>query len=182
VLHLPRGACFAKKFDIDAAMKFYYSAEGLPYGFHNLLNGWIDTPEDNFPPPLTSHLAMLLMPFGEWLLFKEAGVLQSMDFLRQSLNKRLLSLNSSFPSAAGNLSLVDTYMVAAKHGLSWTDLITMPEQDAWIYDNGGVTKNGPAMVCDVLVSRMWKEGGLFGDISVQTSEFTNWDAYSLNFF
>jgi len=191
VLHLPLDPAVAKKFDTVAAMKFFESAEGLPYGFHNLLNGWIDTPEDNFPPPLVSKLAMLLMPFGEWVLFKEAGESQSFDFLRQGLNKRLQSLtgnsrisdNSGFGNSADDFSLVDTYMVAAKKGLSWTDLVTMPEMDEWIYTDANST-SGPSMVCDVLVSRLWKEGGLFGSLKnqIQTSEFTNWDAYSLNFF
>jgi hypothetical protein len=26
--------------------------EGLPYGYHNFLFGWIDTPYDNLPPLL----------------------------------------------------------------------------------------------------------------------------------
>jgi len=187
VLHLPLNPAIAKKFDADAAMKFFATVEGLPYGFHNILNGWIDTPEDNFPPPLSSKLAMLLMPFGEWLLFKEFKLDQTFDFMRQGLNKRLQSLftdnvHGNSNAVFDDLSLVDTYMVAAKKGLSWTDLVTMPEMDNWVYVDGNQT--GPSMVCDVLVSRLWKEGGLFGSLkdSIQTGEFTNWDAYSLNFF
>ncbi len=40
------------------------------------------------------------------------------------------------------------------------------------------------MVCDVLVCEVWKAGGLFGNItdSIQCTEFTNFDAYSLNIF
>ena len=40
------------------------------------------------------------------------------------------------------------------------------------------------MVCDVLVCETWKAGGLFGNLtdSIQCTEFTNWDAYSLNIF
>jgi hypothetical protein len=63
------------------------------------------------------------------------------------------------------------------------DLVTIPEQDDWIYqNNNGV--NGPAMVCDVLVLRMYKAAGIFGSITdtIQGTEFTNWDVYSLNIF
>jgi hypothetical protein len=74
VIHLPLSPEVAKKFDQDAAYKFFLSVKGLPYGFHNLFTGWIDTAEDNFPPPLTSHLAMLLAPFAEWLVSTELKV------------------------------------------------------------------------------------------------------------
>lgn len=44
------------------------------YDKHNLFTGWIDTTEDNYPPPLSSHLAFLIMSFGEYLLQKEMGL------------------------------------------------------------------------------------------------------------
>lgn len=177
VVHLPLRPDIAKKFDLDSAVKFLKSVIGLPYGFHNLFSGWIDTPEDNYPPPLSSQLAMLIMPFGEWVLFKEAGVGQDLDFLRQGLNKRL------FPNTDSNISLIDTYMEGAKRGLSFSDMVTIPEQDDWTYDDGnGVS--GPSMVCNVLIMRIYKAAGLFGELTdqIQAGEFTNWDVYSLNFF
>jgi len=178
VLHLPLSPENAKKFNVQNAIKFFNSVKGLPYGFHNLLTGWIDTLEDNYPPPLSSELTMLLMPFGEWLLFREAGVSQSFDFIRQGLNKRLFP---NTPSA--NLSLIDVFMAAEKQGISWAELVSMPEMDSWIFEEGDGVK-GPSMVCDVLVTSMWKAGGLFGDLTnqFQATEFTNWDAYSLNLF
>ena len=45
--------------------------------------GWIDTKEDNFPGGLSSALATLVMPFGEWLLHEKAGLGQTFDFFRQ---------------------------------------------------------------------------------------------------
>jgi hypothetical protein len=40
------------------------------------------------------------------------------------------------------------------------------------------------MVCDVLVCETWKAGGLFGNLTdqIQCTEFTNFDAYSLDIF
>jgi len=182
VVHLPLDPIIAKKFDVASAYKFFQSVEGLPYGFHNLFTGWIDTLEDNFPPPLTSHLAMLIMPFGEWVLFTESKEPQDLDFLTQGLNKRLAALTGSTPNS--ELTLVEAYMAAQKLGISWSQLVKMPEMDDWIYSNGNESASGPSMVCDVLVARLWKEGGLFGNLKklIQTTEFTNWDAYSLNFF
>lgn len=39
-------------FNETAAQEFYWSTAGLPYGYHNFLFGWIDTPTDNWPPIL----------------------------------------------------------------------------------------------------------------------------------
>jgi hypothetical protein len=43
-------------FNETAAIEFFYENEGLPYGFHNFLFGWIDTPDDNFPPPVNAQI------------------------------------------------------------------------------------------------------------------------------
>jgi len=148
--------------------------KGLPYGFHNLFTGWIDTAEDNYPPPLTSQLAMLLAPFAEWLVSTEFSAGATFDFLGQGLNFRL---------GTKGLTIAEAYMVAAKRGISFTDLVTMPELDSWIFtDANGVS--GPSMVCDVFVMRMWKAGGILGSSAneIQAAEFTNWDAYTLNIF
>jgi len=37
-------------FNETAAQEFFLKTEGLPYGYHNFLFGWIDTPVDNLPP------------------------------------------------------------------------------------------------------------------------------------
>jgi len=175
VVHLPLSPAVAAKFDVHAAIKFYQSVEGLPYGFHNQFTGWIDTPEDNFPGALTFQLAELLMPFGDWLLRKELGKGQTFDFLAQGLNKRL---------GTNGLSLVECYYETAKKGISLQDLVLMPELDEWTFVNDEGTKPGPSMVCDVFVTRMWKAAGIFGTMTdqFQAAEFTNWDAYTLNIF
>jgi len=174
VVHLPLSDEMAAKFDVQNAIKFYKSVQGLPYGFHNLFTGWIDTPEDNYPPPLTGELVMLLAPFAEWLL-SEIGLGITFDFAAQGMNKRL---------GTTGLKWDEIYMQSYKQGITFNDLVTMPELDEWIYqDSNGVS--GPSMVCDVFVTRMWKAGGIFDPSivnSIQATEFTNWDAYTLNIF
>eukprot|EP01123_Difflugia_compressa_P003781 TRINITY_DN15092_c0_g1_i1.p1 TRINITY_DN15092_c0_g1~~TRINITY_DN15092_c0_g1_i1.p1 ORF type:complete len:447 (-),score=84.61 TRINITY_DN15092_c0_g1_i1:32-1270(-) len=172
VVHLPLSPDIATKMNITAGLEFFKSVEGLPYGFHNQFTGWIDTPEDNYPPPLHSAAVMLLASYAEWILAREG---KTYDYLAQTLNKRL---------GTTGLSINQAYMTAGQRGLSFIDLITMPEQDEWIFeDANGVS--GPSMVCDVFVTRMWKASGVF-DASIvnliQATEFTNWDAYSLSIF
>jgi len=170
VVHLPLSPHFAQVFNETAAIDFFKSVNGLPYGFHNMLFGWIDTPEDNYPPPLTSHFAMIL--FG--LVDDIIKLNDTIDIWAQALNHRL---------GTTGLSTRECYAEAGKRGIPFTQLVTIPEQDSWNYRSAkGVV--GPAMVCDVFVMRMWKAAGIFGDIAdeIQATEFTNWDAYSLNIF
>jgi len=41
---LPLSEESRKKFNVTAAVEFFKKVEGLPYGYHNFLFGWIDTP------------------------------------------------------------------------------------------------------------------------------------------
>ena len=56
VSHLPLSAEAKAVFNETAAIAFYNQSEGLPYGYHNFLFGWVDTPEDNWPPLLPPRL------------------------------------------------------------------------------------------------------------------------------
>jgi len=173
VVHLPLSPQYRALFNEQAAYEWFQSVEGLPYGFHAQFVGWIDTPEDNFPGALSSHLCMLLMSFGDWIFRTELNWGATFDFFAQSMNFRL---------GTQNLTVNEIYMEMTKQGMNFTDLVTMPELDSYNYmDNN---RTGPAMVCDVLVARLWKAAGIFGDITdeINGGEFTNWDAYSLNIF
>jgi len=175
VVHLPLDPAVAKMFDTKAAYAFFKKVQGLPYGFHNLFTGWIDTLEDNYPPPLTSNLVQLLAPFAEWLLQKEINLGESFDFVRQGINWRL---------GTKDLNLGQCYMESFKRGMSFAKLVTIPEEDSWTFTNSKGVPAGPSMVCDVLVMAIWKAGGIFGSLtnSIQGTEFTNWDAYTLKIF
>jgi len=49
---MPLSPAAKAKFNEKAAQDFFFATEGLPYGYHNFLFGWIDTVEDNLPPLL----------------------------------------------------------------------------------------------------------------------------------
>jgi len=166
---------YQKIFDsnVDAVAAWFETVEGLPYGFHNLIFGWVDTAEDNYPPPLSSHLTMVMVPVINDLMNYLMNS-TTYDIWNQPLNKRL---------GTTGLTVTDLYEYAQQKGISFTDLITIVEEDSWNYENeGGVS--GPSMVCDVLVMRIWKAGGIFGNLTdlIQAGEFTNWDAYSMAIF
>ncbi|GMY13761.1 hypothetical protein FCV25MIE_09000 [Fagus crenata] len=44
------------KFNETAAWEYARNMDGKPYGYHNMIFSWIDTIDQNYPPPLDSHL------------------------------------------------------------------------------------------------------------------------------
>lgn len=44
----------------------------------------------------------------------------------------------------------------------------MPEQDGWIYK--GEHNDGESFVCSVYVARLWKEAGIFGNLTITAAE------------
>ncbi|RWW24354.1 hypothetical protein BHE74_00024623 [Ensete ventricosum] len=77
-----------------------------------------------------------------------------------------------------DLDLPEIIVEAEKNGTSFDNLLTIPEQDDWVYTDGKSTS------CVAFILEMYKAAGLFGSnaSSIQVTEFTIKDAYTLNFF
>jgi hypothetical protein len=67
-----------------------------------------------------------------------------------------------------NLSLPDVIVEVEKRGSSFDELLTIPEQDDWLYADGKSTS------CVAFILEIYKEAGLFDPIasSIQVTEFT----------
>ena len=67
-----------------------------------------------------------------------------------------------------NLSLPEILIETETRGSSFAELLTIPEQDDWVYTDGKSTS------CVAFILEMYKEAGLFGPIasSIQGTEFT----------
>ncbi|XP_071698481.1 uncharacterized protein [Rutidosis leptorrhynchoides] len=161
---LPLHPDLRSKFNETAAWEYAQSMIGLPYGFHNLIFAWIDTVNNNYPPPLDANLVASVMTVWNHLQPAYAA-----NMWNEALNKRL---------GTEGLELPDILVEVEKRGSSFTELLTIPEQDDWVYADGKSTS------CVAFVLEMYKEAGLFGDLSdqIQVTEFTIKDAYTLNFF
>ncbi|KAJ3674879.1 hypothetical protein LUZ60_005495 [Juncus effusus] len=152
------------KFNATAAWAYAKNMSGIPYGYHNMIFSWIDTISDNYPPPLDAHVVASVMTM--WSHIQPA---YAANMWNEALNKRL---NTS------DLDLPDLIVESERRGISFDKLLTIPEKDDWVYSDGKSTS------CVVFVLEMYKVAGLFGDLtnSIQATEFTVKDAYSLNFF
>lgn len=53
------------KFNNTAAVEWFYSVEGNPYGFHNFFFGWIDTENDSLPAVVDINFLYLIFSFIE---------------------------------------------------------------------------------------------------------------------
>ena len=53
VLYIPLRPDIASRYDATAALAWFEGVEGLAYGYHAMLWGWVDTLEENYPclPP-----------------------------------------------------------------------------------------------------------------------------------
>jgi hypothetical protein len=68
VVHLPLSDAARATFNETAAREFFFETQGLPYGYHNFLFGWIDTPEQNWPPLLPVKFVPIVFSILEKIL------------------------------------------------------------------------------------------------------------------
>jgi len=162
VTWIPLKKEIAQKFDADAAYTFFKTIEGPPYGYHNFLFGWLDTPDHSYPPLLAPQF--LAPAFG---IVEKISPYAAQSVYGDGLNKRLGTVN---------LTVEEIAIEAAKRNLTMQDLYAIVEVDGWVYPDG------VSYVCSSFVVAMHKAGGLYGDVYVNAVEFTPKDLYQLDFF
>jgi hypothetical protein len=84
------------RFNETAAQEFFFKTQGLPYGYHNFLFGWIDTPLDNWPPLLPAGFMPILFSVLEDFIPDTVEI-----FYAQALNKRLGTTGLNVKQLAG---------------------------------------------------------------------------------
>ncbi|KAK3123445.1 hypothetical protein QOZ80_8AG0631050 [Eleusine coracana subsp. coracana] len=152
------------RFNETAAWEFARSMYGKPYGYHNMIFSWIDTMSENYPPPLDGNLVMAIMSMWTRLQPHYAS-----NMWNEALNKRL---------GTEKLDLHGIIAETEKRGMSFNQLLTIPEQDDWEYSDGKST------TCVAFILSMYKAAGVFAPFteSIQVTEFTIRDAYMLKIF
>lgn len=152
------------KFNESVAWEFARGMYGKPYGYHNMIFSWIDTMSENYPPPLDANLVMAAMSMWSRLQPRYAS-----NMWNEALNKRL---------GTEQLDLHGIITETEKRGMSFNQLLTIPEQDEWEYSDGKST------TCVAFILSMYKAAGVFAPFteSIQVTEFTIRDAYMLRMF
>jgi hypothetical protein len=100
-------------FDNEAAVEFFWETEGLPYGYHNFLYGWIDTPNSNLPGLLANEAMPILFSVVEMIAPQTA-----FNFFTEALNLRLGTKDFDISQVAAE---------AANRGMTIQELMAEPE-------------------------------------------------------
>nr|GME21797.1 Leucine--tRNA ligase [Ipomoea batatas] len=152
------------RFNSTAAWEYVRGMLGKPYGYHNMIFSWIDTISDNYPPPVDAHLVISVMSM--WTRMQPT---YAANMWNEALNKRL---------GTEGLDLYEILAETERRGLTFDQLLTIPEQDEWVYSDGKST------TCVAFILAMYKESGVFGSLaeSIQVTEFTIRDAYMLKIY
>jgi len=162
VVWLPLKKEIAASFNESAARNFFAQTKGLPYGYHNFIFGWIDTPYRNMPPLMAQNMlptvGMILENIAPGAAYVTFGA---------GLNKRMGTTGKSLSEIAA---------LAADQDMSILDVMAMPDQEDWVYYDGS------SYVCSAYVTAQYKRAGLFGDLEINATEFHPRDVYSLDFF
>jgi hypothetical protein len=69
---------------------------------------------------------------------------------------------------------------AAKRNQSVEDLMSIVEQEGWLYE--GLENDGRAYVCSAYVAAVYQAAGIFAPGKINGPEFTPKDVYTLNIF
>jgi len=168
VVLLPLAEEYSRNFNEEQARNWFYSVEGMPYGWHNFLFTFLDTVANNLPRPITPDFFEHVMGVVERLIpIDQNSSVYSM--LIQGLNLRL---NSNCTTLQCIYDIIDPIP------MSLSAAVAIPEQDSWRY--GG----NYSMVCDVFVCEMWKNGGIFGEFKndFECTEQTPKDTYQFGIF
>jgi len=154
-----------KKFNETAAIEWFNKVQGLPYGYHNFLYGWIDTPDDNWPLILPKNL----VPIG-FSIFERIEKNTSDILFSQALNIKL---------GTKGLNISELVHESNKRGLGLQDVMAIVEEDGIIYE--GEYHDGLSMVCSAFVTAMWKAAGIF-DVPINAVEWGPKDVYQVDIF
>ena len=159
---LPLKDEFREKFNETAALEWFESVEGMPYGYHNFLFSWIDTPDENYPPTLPKEFVAI-----GFEIFNEILPSVMDTFFLQAMNHRLGTQGLNFRQVVREAATRNTTLI---------ELMAQPELDGWMYSDGY------SYVCSCFVVGVYKAAGLFGDMEINAVEFTPKDVYQLNIF
>jgi hypothetical protein len=154
-----------EKFNAEAAIKYFKSIEGNPYGYHNFFYSYIDTEKDNYQHGLNAQMVALILTLMDYF---EPDL--TAKVFNDGLNMRLGTPQSyRFPQIIAHIE---------QHNMSFAQVMASPEQDDWTYHDG------KSLVCSSFAIAIYKAAGLFGNItdSIQATEFTPKDSYQVRLF
>ena len=149
--------------------KWFSSVEGNPYGINNFIFGWLDTPQQNFPHPLSSEFLTIAMSLIDPLL-QDRGI---PSLWNQGIKHRLNIDDKT------EFSTRDLLEESLSKGIDYQTLLAIPEDDKWLYNNAGQITT--SMVCNVFVCNIYREAGIL-NTNFNCTETTPFDVTEFNIY
>jgi hypothetical protein len=162
VVVLPLKPEVQAQFNETAVYEWFKTVEGTPYGYHNFIFGWIDTPSSNMPPFLQPELLPIAFRAVEELIPEAIATVYNL-----AINKRL---------GTEYLSVSSLEVEAVKQNTTLLDSMATVKEEGWWYPDG------VSYVCSSFVLAAYKRSGILGDLDLQATEFTPRDVYTIDLF
>jgi hypothetical protein len=164
-------------FDNAKAWAFINSTLEVNYGFQDFAVTFFDTEFDNLPWPARPESLELIVGVLDGLL---SPFISDEDTpLINLLFTQTLVQHLGLPKF--NISFLEAVDAAAARGLTFGQVLAMPEQDAWLYPmHTGVGPTAIARVCNAYACAIQKAGGLFGDLEINCADTHNTDVETLS--
>ena len=162
VVLLPLRDKYQQEFDESKAWEWFRQLNGQPYGFHNFVFGWIDTKDQNTPKLLDWYFVSMVLSHIE--RYRPEAV---RAMFIEAFNLRL---------GTKAQSMADVWEELYQRDMEPGDLLSMVEKESWEYSDGH------NYVCSAFVTSVYKQAGLFGDLAIESTEFTPKDLYELDIF
>lgn len=153
------------KFDVNKAWKTYYSLEGSPYGFDNIVFSFWDTPKDSFTTLASVEVLMVYVAILSKVPKAQPLVTQ---ILEQGLNNRL---------GTNGLSFAQIIEETGRRGISIAQLGAIPENTNWVYGPAG--KKTPRYICSAIVTKLLMDAGVLAGLDISPQEMTPNDVYNM---
>jgi hypothetical protein len=119
---VPMNAESRAKFNVEKALDWFYKFEGTPYGYHNFLFGWIDTPDKNYGPMVDKKILGPILSFASKFIPTAINSL-----IGEGVNKRLNTTG---------LTIAQLLIKSAELNMGFEDVLAIPERDEWVYSDG----------------------------------------------
>lgn len=150
------------KLNVPAMWAAFKLIEGIPYGFNNFIFGSQDTVDQNRPDYFDPNFVVVFAG----MLFKWFPSVVN-RVLVNGLNMRL---------GTRGLDVDGIWQEIYQQKVTVPDLLAIVEDEDWEYPEG------ISLVCSSLLVYLYKAGGLFDDLTINSPEFTPSDVLALDFW
>lgn len=172
-------------FNNTAAWEHVQKYLGNEYGYFNFFFGWVDTEEKNFPCFPWEWDRCLSSDIVEYvMLFLDASIPEvASTFFGQALNHRA-------NTGVLDMSIADVaYYAGTRLNMSLKTLMTVPEDDSWLYNSTRRGEPGrqllPSEVCSTFACSTLRAAGVFEhsiNSNITCTEIDVWDMFSMKIF